>query len=164
MASERDVLMFVAHRSVKDAVQDGRLPHPSSLICVDCGAAAEQYDHRDLTRPLDVVPVCRGCNNRRGPAFPLPTKEDNEHIKRPHTEKIASAGRCWSNVQSEPLTTVTYVPAGSTTVAGSGAEWTNPAVADKQFIGEATAVERYRFFKQHDPWYEPDPLEIDWGT
>jgi len=33
--------------------------------CVDCGANAVCYDHRDWQKPLEVVPVCRSCNNRR---------------------------------------------------------------------------------------------------
>ena len=40
----------------------------SGMVCVDCGRLAEMYDHRYYSRPLDVEPVCRGCNRRRGPA------------------------------------------------------------------------------------------------
>ena len=40
----------------------------ASIACVDCGAKATQYDHRDYRRPLDVVPVCHRCNLKRGPA------------------------------------------------------------------------------------------------
>jgi len=29
------------------------------------------YDHRDYFKLLEVEPVCRGCNRRRGQAFPL---------------------------------------------------------------------------------------------
>jgi uncharacterized OB-fold protein len=49
----------------------GRLAHPSTQECVDCGRTAECYDHRDYGRPLDVEPVCRACNVIRGPAKPL---------------------------------------------------------------------------------------------
>ena len=34
--------------------------------CVDCGRPAQCHDHRDYTKPLDVVPVCDKCNYRRG--------------------------------------------------------------------------------------------------
>ena len=40
----------------------------AAIICVDCGAKATVYDHRDYRRPLDVVPVCHRCNLLRGPA------------------------------------------------------------------------------------------------
>jgi hypothetical protein len=36
--------------------------------CVDCGAPATDYDHRNYDKPLDVDPVCHKCNCRRGPA------------------------------------------------------------------------------------------------
>ncbi len=54
---------------VRLAIQSGRLAAlDGSVACVDCGAAADRYDHRDYSKPLDVVPVCRGCNKRRGAA------------------------------------------------------------------------------------------------
>jgi len=37
-------------------------------MCTDCGAQARDYDHRDYARPLDIEPVCRRCNQKRGPA------------------------------------------------------------------------------------------------
>jgi hypothetical protein len=37
--------------------------------CVDCGKTAHGYDHRDYRKPLDVVPICRSCNYKRGPAL-----------------------------------------------------------------------------------------------
>lgn len=57
--------------AVHVAVAAGKLPPASSRICVDCGNPAKHYDHRDYNRPLDVQPVCRSCNARRGPAIPL---------------------------------------------------------------------------------------------
>ena len=39
------------------------------VACVDCGARASCYDHRDYNKPLDVDPVCRSCNYKRGPAI-----------------------------------------------------------------------------------------------
>lgn len=49
------------------------------LACVDCGSAAEVWEHRDYTKPLDVDPCCISCNLRRGKAyipdyFPEPTE------------------------------------------------------------------------------------------
>lgn len=57
-----------AQRAVRAAIGAGELPPPNVLLCVDCEAQARDYDHRDYLRPLDVVPVCRTCNQRRGPA------------------------------------------------------------------------------------------------
>ena len=49
-------------------IKHGVLPKASSLACVDCGKQAFDYDHRDYLKPLDVEPVCRSCNLKRGPA------------------------------------------------------------------------------------------------
>jgi hypothetical protein len=58
-----------AIRKVRYAVSRGRLPHPATLLCVDCTRPAEVYDHRDYTKPLDVAPVCMSCNGARGPSI-----------------------------------------------------------------------------------------------
>jgi hypothetical protein len=58
-----------AHYQVARAIRLGNLPHPSNFPCADCGGAAKEYDHRDYSKPLDVAPVCRGRNARRGPAL-----------------------------------------------------------------------------------------------
>lgn len=50
----------------------------ASTLCADCGRAAVMYDHRDYSRPLDVVAVCHSCNLRRGAALPL-TRKENGH-------------------------------------------------------------------------------------
>jgi predicted amidophosphoribosyltransferase len=60
-----------AYYRVHAAVAAGKIPHPSTLICADCGAPAQFYDHRDYEKPLAVDPVCRGCNYKRGPAKQL---------------------------------------------------------------------------------------------
>lgn len=52
------------------AIRKGQLRRPSEFPCTDCGGAALQYDHRDYNKPLDVDPVCRSCNRRRGKAIP----------------------------------------------------------------------------------------------
>jgi len=57
-----------AINAVQRAVKKGILPLVKTLICVDCGRPGECYDHRDYDKPLDVVPVCRKCNYKRGPA------------------------------------------------------------------------------------------------
>ena len=58
--------------AVHKAKDRGELPHLmcGDIPCVDCGAPARDYDHRDYNKPLDVEPVCRRCNILRGPAIP----------------------------------------------------------------------------------------------
>lgn len=59
----------IAHKLVRCAVRNGFLKKlDGSVACVDCGKPAESYDHRDYSKPLDVEPVCQGCNVRRGQA------------------------------------------------------------------------------------------------
>lgn len=55
-----------ARQSTKTAVRLRKIPHPSTLKCVDCGAKANSYDHRDYKKPLKVDPVCMPCNRKRG--------------------------------------------------------------------------------------------------
>jgi len=53
------------------AIRRGLIPPVNTRTCVDCGKPADAYDHRDYNKPLDVEPVCTGCNVRRGPGIPL---------------------------------------------------------------------------------------------
>jgi hypothetical protein len=64
-----------AHRAVYAAIRRGQLAAPRFLQCVDCGRQATDYDHRDYREPLNVQPVCRGCNLARGPAIPVTYRE-----------------------------------------------------------------------------------------
>jgi hypothetical protein len=63
-----DSLQHQAHKAVANAIRTGALKAPTEFACADCGAPAIEYEHRDYYKPLDVEPVCRGCNLRRGPA------------------------------------------------------------------------------------------------
>ena len=68
MKRERSHYQLLANAYVTAAIRHGDLsPLDGSVLCVDCGKPASEYDHRDYTRPLDVVPVCRHCNQLRGP-------------------------------------------------------------------------------------------------
>ncbi len=60
-----------AGSAARAAVRDGLLRPIAERRCIDCGAQAEHYDHRDYNKPLQVDPTCRRCNLRRGPAIPL---------------------------------------------------------------------------------------------
>lgn len=53
------------------AIQRKQLARPDQFTCSDCDKQAFCYDHRDYGRPLDVDPVCRSCNTRRGSAKPI---------------------------------------------------------------------------------------------
>ena len=68
LGEERRLIRGAAHRAVAVAIRDGVLPHPSASACAGCNKPATEYDHRDYTKPLQVDPVCRLCNARRGAA------------------------------------------------------------------------------------------------
>lgn len=51
-------------------VRSGFLPRATECKCADCGKPAVEYEHRDYNLPAAVVPICRACNLRRGPAIP----------------------------------------------------------------------------------------------
>lgn len=57
-----------AARFVNVAVSRGYIPAAKHLVCVDCGAPAQAYDHRKYMHALNVDPVCRSCNAARGSA------------------------------------------------------------------------------------------------
>lgn len=59
-----------ATQLVSRAIMRGLLRQATGQVCVDCGAPGEHLDHRDYNLPLDVEPVCRSCNAKRGPAKP----------------------------------------------------------------------------------------------
>jgi hypothetical protein len=60
----------LAASAVAAARRNGILQPPTNFQCTDCDCGATEYDHRDYNNPLDVDPVCRGCNRRRGSAKP----------------------------------------------------------------------------------------------
>jgi hypothetical protein len=60
-----------AQAAIQHAMRDGILPRPRGLPCADCGGPAIEYEHRDYNKPLEVDPICRACNLRRGPAKPI---------------------------------------------------------------------------------------------
>lgn len=67
---ERGLGKDTAARELRLAIRDGRVPHWRGMSCVDCGAAAIGYEHRDYNKPLCVEPICGRCNILRGPAIP----------------------------------------------------------------------------------------------
>lgn len=69
--NQRVYLQGRAHNAVRKAIISGDLVNLRQIevACVDCGQRAMDHEHRDYEKPLEVVPVCRGCNIRRGPAI-----------------------------------------------------------------------------------------------
>ena len=67
---KRKPLASIAMSKVYLAKKSGELQSPKDFDCLDCGKAAEVYDHRDYRKPLEVDPVCYSCNSLRGPALP----------------------------------------------------------------------------------------------
>lgn len=57
-----------AQAQVHKEIKAGRMKPATAYACVDCGAPAKHYEHRDYTQPLWVDPVCQRCNRLRGPA------------------------------------------------------------------------------------------------
>lgn len=82
----RDRLVARAQHIANTAVKRGLLAEVETLKCTDCGEPASCYDHRNYYHPLAVDAVCKGCNNRRGPGFPLPTVLDGGQYKTARTD------------------------------------------------------------------------------
>lgn len=57
--------------AISVAIRTGKLPRAATLTCVDCGKPARHWEHRYYSAPLDVSPVCEGCNAKRGHALDL---------------------------------------------------------------------------------------------
>lgn len=58
-----------AHNIISGAIRCGLLLPANQCDCTDCERPASVYDHRDYNKPLDVEPVCRRCNHKRGNAI-----------------------------------------------------------------------------------------------
>lgn len=157
--TDRDRLVLRARLLVSEAVKRGEMPHVSTLPCADCGKPAECYDHRDYTKPLEVAAVCKGCNNRRGPGLPLPTKEDGQVNKHGIDGNV---GRCWDGMDAgegfEPLTACLAidVPFDIETDFDrpvSGWSWNvSRRFSSKERLTHSWA-DRADYFKRRDPWY-----------
>lgn len=63
-----------ARRRVNYLVEQGRMPHPNTLPCTDCGhiwcegESRHEYDHYlgyEVQHQLSVEPVCSACHHQR---------------------------------------------------------------------------------------------------
>lgn len=173
--SNRDRLVARAWRAVKLAIADGRLPVVTTCKCVDCGAPAECYDHRDYTLPLKVDAVCKACNNKRGPGWPYPDPEIDGQRNKLHTP----AGYKWANVEADGEG---FAPLEAKLIDGVTTQDIDDALVslnDAYRMRESTAyidnrrrvtstafstggrggirnvagIARAEYFKRRDPWY-----------
>ena len=56
-----------AKSAVNNAIRDGKLPRPDTLLCHYCPKPAQQYHHWRGYEPehwLDIVPVCKQCHHK----------------------------------------------------------------------------------------------------
>lgn len=106
--------MRLAHSYVATAIYHGDLPKlDGSVKCVDCGDAANEYDHRDYKKPMEVEPVCMGCNQLRGPgvnAFPAEGKQKRLSRLKRHYMKYGEPSIKAARIQKEfkPMAMNTY--------------------------------------------------------
>lgn len=177
LSTPRDQLVLAAHKAVKEAITAGLLPKQKDCKCVDCGKQAQCYDHRDYRKPLDVQPVCRGCNNRRGPGLPILEKEDAGKYKREwmrdncgmkYSELDAGEGFAplsarLNGIDSNDLEHAIQREVFSEEVKKAekfmrNKEMQRHAISVKdgqRMLGSSPGRARAQFFKEHDPWFSP---------
>lgn len=101
-AHANPALQRLAHSMVASAKKQGLLPTlDGSIACVDCDKPAREYDHRDYSRPLDVQPVCRSCNKKRGTAKWPSAEQFKFEVCRPVHAATLSSERGRFYVQGE---------------------------------------------------------------
>lgn len=61
-------------KSLRFAINAGKLKDWRGQKCHFCGEAASGYEHRDYSRPFNVRPICRSCNWKLGPAGKFPER------------------------------------------------------------------------------------------
>ena len=72
---------LLAQRAITRAIKNGDICPAKECLCVDCGKAAQHYDHRDYSKQLVVDPVCARCNQLRGPAIAfVPAFEVRQYV------------------------------------------------------------------------------------
>lgn len=100
-AYSTDKLRNKSRSMVTVAIHKGKIPHPSTLVCVDCGKQATCYDHRNYYEPLNVDPVCKSCDCLRGPGHP-PFTIDRTVMPKWVTKRIEDSKKlrkCRNNVK-----------------------------------------------------------------
>lgn len=168
--SPRDLLVVRAHKQVRMAIAAGVLIPIAQCICVDCGATAECYEHRDYNKPLVVDPVCKGCNIRRGPGLPLPTSADGTNTKRFWMPEQIS--RCYENLKGgegySPLEYFCHAVLPMELEFGIDLRMLGQSdrlatIAERMTVRAMRGTSAFKdswlsratYFKEHDPWYTP---------
>jgi hypothetical protein len=162
---------------VTAAIKRGLLSPPETLRCKDCGEWAECYDHRNYYAPLVVVPVCQGCNIRRGPGHPLPSELDCGETRNDLKPKGKGIRARWQMNDGEgwtPDTLTVHVDLNWRDVEDAVEDaleiqrnerygnklrsddlarrlrWRNGG--QRGGWGMPAAIARYEYFKAHEPW------------
>lgn len=63
-------LRYLARNKWTHARRKGLIESAVGKQCVDCGGEANQYDHRNYIKYLEVEPICGKCNSNRPEAYP----------------------------------------------------------------------------------------------
>lgn len=155
----RDRLVAKAYLTVRAAVKRGLLPEVETQICKDCGNPAECWDHRNYHYPLAVDPVCKACNNRRGPGFPYPVEEDgriNKRITELRHDELAG-GKEGFEIQSHAFhADLNWSDLDEVQEIDSDLRFNEGAIKRRNHYRSGASWSpdrrRYEFFKARDPW------------
>lgn len=97
----RDGDKVQARQRINVLVRTGRMPHPNTLACVDCGHTwtkgerRHEYDHHlgyAAEHHYDVEPVCTLCHAKRDNAQMRKTHCANGHERSPENIGLAASG------------------------------------------------------------------------
>lgn len=94
---------------IHNMVKSGKLPAASTLQCSDCGQQAHVWEHRGYLRQfglkakdsaaIKVVPCCRSCNIKRGPATDLWHESLNPATPESHGCSVHEMGGYWKECE-----------------------------------------------------------------
>jgi hypothetical protein len=159
----RDQLTAKAMKTVHQAIKRGLLPELDGLKCMDCNEPATCYDHRNYFEPMKVDPVCKGCNNRRGPGYPPLSAGDGEAYKKSPPKGADTAGYKWGSVEGGegycPPDLPIHVALDWTEVEEAANDRDRQqnsgfrrAVRTFSAMRGGVRTARYEYFKARDPW------------
>jgi len=158
-------LRVSAYNKLRCALARGDIePITDDCKCVDCGAPAKCFEHRNYFKPLDVDKVCISCNQQRGEGYP-PLEG---HAETWNGVEF-NVGKGWSKLVEK---TEFDKSALGASVKNRTSEWdeitrlynSRMPLHRKLQYGDLSRYENYQlvhgdlraeFFKQHDPYYEP---------
>lgn len=65
MREYKDTARMKASNAIRRLIQNGTIPHPNFITCMDCGESAAHYHHPDYSEPESVVALCALCHKKR---------------------------------------------------------------------------------------------------